>query len=137
MLVAARVEAGSKFLANRPQDREQEFNHRGVRNIHLQLDSGSTHLLLFDSGVWAFAGCRDDQEQRGLLTTHGNKHMVKMICIGAMQIGPILIHDVPAGLALPAGSPLDPEVDGLLPASFFDRVYFNFSEGYIAVSPVR
>lgn len=105
-----------------------ELPQRAGEMLVLVPDSGATHLVVFKPQGFQLRAAGDVARVE---TLAGSGHVTRVV-VESLAVGRRTLRDVPGGLV--NGVTLGPERgDGLLPLHFFDRVYFNNSEGYMSV----
>lgn len=97
--------------------------------IVLVPDSGATHLVVFNPQRFRFV----PERLSGMrVNTLGGSEDIRSVVIHSLAVGRRTLSQVRGGLL--DGGTFGPERgDGLLPLHIFDRVYFNNSEGYMAL----
>lgn len=118
-----------KYLHNCPALTARAIDGQELR---LLLDSGSSALALFSPEIPGFKGC-GRFECRGTLTTAISASHVDWGVMAAISVGKKQLNNLPAFFLDPAPGERAMLVDGLLPTSFFEKVYFNNQEGYAIV----
>lgn len=109
----------------------------GIRkeSLLLQLDSGINVPLLYPSGETAHLLDTGTSP----LKSHGTDGVDLAFAVLArqeIQIGPQTLHAIPFVMPVGVSTNIpDPEVDGLLPAALFQRVYVNYAHHYAVLEP--
>jgi len=102
----------------------------GDTMLHLLLDSGANSIVLMPAAGQALRV--QAQEQRSEATSSGQVGLqvgrLKVLMVGSQQF-----HDVT--VALPAATPAEQVVDGLLPTVLFKTLYVNNREGFVIFNP--
>lgn len=93
--------------------------------LHLSLDSGSSHLVLYRSPVAASGRMLTAQLQSstGVVET-------RTIVIPHLKLGDISLRGLQTVLV---NKPQNQDIDGLVPTRLFSAVFVNNSEGYVIV----
>jgi hypothetical protein len=105
------------------------------RQLQLQLDSGSNVPLLYDAGqdLGHLQTVSTPLQGRG---TDGQQHAFAVLVGQDLQVGPHSLHQVPFVTPVGAGrAPSKADVDGLLPAVLFQRVFVNYTDHYVVLEP--
>lgn len=99
------------------------------RRMALALDSGASHLVLFDRGNDAVTGVEAGMPTRVLTQAGGLRARTARVRL--LETGASRLYEV-EGVVVEAGSR---DEDGLLPMSLFDGVYVNNRLGWLVFNP--
>jgi len=105
------------------------------RQVLLQLDSGSNTPLLYDAGddLTHLRTPGSNLQSRG---TDGKEHAFTVLAAQDVQVGPHILRQVSFVAPIPGGAiAAKSDVDGLLPAALFQRVFVNYSDRYVVLEP--
>ena len=101
----------------------------GNEQLRFELDSGASNIVLFGTQSRAAMA----PAASAFLHNNQGSTAVQQVRIPELRIGPVMLHDLPAGLMESLGEE-DAGVDGLLPTNLFDSVYFDFAGQSIFVT---
>lgn len=105
------------------------------RWVLLQLDSGTNAALLYDPGedLSHLQTPGSNLQSRG---TDGREHAFTILKAQDLQVGPHVVRQVSFVAPIPGGATTaKADVDGLLPAALFQRVFVNYSDHYVVLEP--
>ena len=94
----------------------------GKEPLRLELDSGASTAMLFGTQSQSTIA----PASSAFLHNNEGSTAVQQGRLRELQIGPVILHDLPAGLVESPGEE-GAGVDGLLPTNLFDSVYFDFA----------
>ena len=105
------------------------------RQVLLQLDSGSNAPLLYDPGedLRHLQAPGSNLQSRG---TDGKEHAFRVLAAQDIRVGPHIVRQVSfVSPVTAAATTASADVDGLLPAALFQRVFVNYSDHYVVLEP--
>jgi Aspartyl protease len=112
-----------------------QFSGIGKELLLMRLDSGINAPLLYPSAQTAHL-METGTSQLSSRGTDGVSHAFAVVARQEMQIGPHTLRAIPFVMPVSTTTNLPaPEVDGLLPAALFQRVYINYAHHYAVLEP--
>lgn len=102
------------------------------RDLLLQLDSGTNAAVLYGPGINLAHLQTAGAYLRGR-GTDGKEHAVALLEAQDVRVGPHELRQV--AFVVPVGRVAKSEVDGLLPAALFQRVFVDYGEHYVVLEP--
>nr|WP_281722497.1 retropepsin-like aspartic protease [Nitrosomonas nitrosa] len=102
--------------------------------LRLMLDSGITHLMLYEKAANRLQISVESSEWVSSLTFTGSRQTRRGL-LERLRIGTETLFDVPMGSLQGRAADEAVSADGLLPTSLFLAVYFNHKEDFVILNP--
>lgn len=99
-------------------------------DLRLSLDTGATRVFLFDA-----RGLDIETNARAItrVSTNAGQRITKSGWLARLDIGDVSLSRVPVTLMPRTG--LESRVDGLIPGTLFDAIYFDHENDFVVLNP--